>query len=168
MLPMVAVPNGNGTAAAPSRPARPQIGEPAPAFTLPNLSGETVSLSDFLGKKTLLLFWNPSCGFCQQMLADLKAWEAEPPQGTLTLLVVSTGSVEVNQALGLRSPMLLDEGFTVGPRFGIHGTPMAMLVDANGKIASEVAAGAPAVFTLARSGKNPAKPADSRAQSQQS
>jgi thiol-disulfide isomerase/thioredoxin len=120
-----------------------------------------VSLSDFLGKKTLLLFWNPSCGFCQQMLADLKAWEAEPPQGAPTLLVVSTGSVEVNQALGLRSPVLLDERSTVGPRFGVHGTPIAVLVDAESKIASGIAAGAPDVFALARSGKNPAKPATS-------
>ncbi len=169
-LPMAAVPNGSGAAAAaaPGQPARPQVGEPAPALTLPDLSGQTVSLSDFQRNKTLVLFWNPGCGFCQQMLADLKAWEAEPSQGAPKLLVVSTGSVEVNQALGLRSPVLLDERFTVGPRFGVHGTPMAVLVDAEGKIASEVAAGAPAVLELARSGKNPAKPATSKAQSQQS
>ena len=86
------------------------------------------------------------------MLADLKAWEAQPPREAPKLLVVSTGSVEVNQELGLRSPVLLDEGFTVGPRFSAHGTPMAVLVDAQGKIASEVAAGAPAVLALAGSG----------------
>ncbi len=155
-LPMAAVLNGSGAtvAAAPGQPARPQVGESAPAFTLPNLSGKRVNLSDFRGKKTLVLFWNPSCGFCQQMLADLKAWEAQPPQGAPKLLVVSTGSVEVNQALGLRSPVLLDEGSTVGPKFSIHGTPMAVLVDAEGKIASEVAAGAPAVLALAHSGEN--------------
>jgi len=89
------------------------------------------------------------------MLADLKDWETESLEGGLTLLVVSTGNVGENRALGLRSPILLDEeGFTVGPTFGIHGTPMAVLVDAEGKIASDVAAGAPAVLTLAHS--NPA------------
>jgi peroxiredoxin len=153
-LPIAAVPNGSGAAAAPGQPARAHVGEPAPPFTLPNLHGKTVNLSDFRSNKTLVLFWNPGCGFCQQMLADLKAWEAEPPQGAPKLLVVSTGGAEVNQALGLRSPVLLDEGFAVGPRFGIHGTPMAVLVDAEGKIASEVAAGAPDVLALARSGKN--------------
>ena len=85
------------------------------------------------------------------MLADLKDWEKDAPQEGLTLLVVSTGSLNENQALGLRSPVLLDEGFTVGPTFGANGTPMAVLVDAEGKIGSEVAAGAPAVLTLARS-----------------
>jgi hypothetical protein len=62
---------------------------------------------------------------------------------------VSTGTVEANQALGLKSTVVLDEGFTVAPKFGATGTPMAVLVDAEGNIASELAAGAPAVLALA-------------------
>jgi peroxiredoxin/uncharacterized membrane protein YphA (DoxX/SURF4 family) len=152
MLPMAAVPaHRNGAAAVPVQTATVQIGESAPDFTLPDLNGETVSLADFRGQRTLVLFWNPDCGFCEQMLADLKAWEAEPPQGAPQLLLVSTDDVEVNRALGLHAPVLLDGGFTVGPSFGIHGTPMAVLVDAEGKIASEVAAGASNVLALASS-----------------
>src|ERR1700686_3813868 len=48
--------------------------------------------------------------------------------------------------------------FTIGPKFGIHGTPMAVLVDADGKIASEVAAGAPNVLALANNGALSQKP----------
>jgi peroxiredoxin/uncharacterized membrane protein YphA (DoxX/SURF4 family) len=151
-LPMVARQENNPTAL-PDWSSKLQTGETAPAFTLPNLSGQSVSLADFRGKPTLLLFWNPDCGFCQQMLADLKDWEAESLEAGLALLVVSTGNLNENQALGLRSPVLLDEGFTVGPTFGANGTPMAVLVDAEGKIASEVAAGAPAVLALARSNR---------------
>ena len=131
------------------------MGEPAPDFSLPDLSGQTVSLSDFRGDKTLVLFWRPSCGFCQRMLADLKAWEGEPPKDAPKLLVVSTDSVETNQAMGLRSPVLLDQdGMSVGSLFGATGTPMAVLVDAEGKIASELAAGAPAVLALAEQDNN--------------
>ena len=54
------------------------VGEPAPGFSLPDLSGQTVSLSDFRGDETLVLFWRPGCGFCQRMLPDLKAWETHP------------------------------------------------------------------------------------------
>jgi thiol-disulfide isomerase/thioredoxin len=111
--------------------------------------GKQVDLVDFRGSKTLVLFWNPGCGFCQRMLDDLKAWEAHLPKGAPKLLVVSTGTVEATQALGLRSPVLLDEGFHAGSKFGANGTPMAVLVDAEGKIASELAAGAPAVLALA-------------------
>jgi peroxiredoxin len=150
-LPM-AVAQGNGHRAPvdPRPPAGSRIDESAPDFSLPDLAGHAVSLSDFRGSTTLLLFWRPSCGFCQRMLPDLKAWEAHPLTGAPRLLVVSTDSVESNQAMGLRSPVLLDkDGMRVGRLFGATGTPMAVLVDAEGKIASELAAGAQAVLALA-------------------
>src|SRR6266478_2320101 len=149
--------NGNGGAALSAQPIGPKVGERAPEFTLPDLSGKQVSLADFRGDPTLALFWNPGCGFCQRMLDDLKAWEEKPSEGAPRLLVVSTGSVEENKAMGLRSPVLLDQGFSVGNLFGANGTPMAVLVDAEGNIASEVAAGAPDVLALARSSKDPAR-----------
>ncbi len=146
-LPMAGAANGNGHAAALAVAA---VGETAPDFSLPDLSGRTVSLSDFRGEPTLVLFWRPSCGFCQRMLDDLKAWETNAPADAPKLLVVSTDSLESNQAMELRSSVLLDQaGMRVGRLFGATGTPMAVLVDAEGKIASELAAGAPAVLALA-------------------
>jgi thiol-disulfide isomerase/thioredoxin len=127
---------------------------------LPDLEGKQVKLSDFQSSRVLLLFWRPGCGFCQRMLAELKAWEARPPQGAPRLLVVSSESVESNRAMGLRSPVLLDQaGMSVGRLFGASGTPMAVLVDEEGKIASELAAGAPAVLALARRGQDAGAPA---------
>jgi hypothetical protein len=52
--------------------------------------------------------------------------------------------------MGLHSPVVLDQGGTVMSAFGAGGTPMAVLVDAHGKLASELAVGAPAVLALAR------------------
>jgi peroxiredoxin len=135
------------------RPGSPaaRIGEAAPDFSLPDLAGNLVKLSDFRGNPTLVLFWRPSCGFCQRMLADLKAWEERRPEGAPTLLVVSSESVADNQALGLRDPVVLDHtAMSVGSQFGATGTPIAVLVDEEGKIASTLAAGAPAVLALAR------------------
>jgi hypothetical protein len=84
------------------------------------------------------------------MLPDLKAWETNRSNGAPKLLVVSTDSVEANKAMGLRSPVLIEQsGMSVGSKFGAGGTPMAVLVDAEGKIASELVAGAPAVLQLA-------------------
>jgi hypothetical protein len=96
-----------------------------------------------------VLFWNLGCGFCQQVLPDLKTWEADPPPGAPQLLVVSAGTVEANQAMGLRSPVVLDQGFNAGRTFGATGTPSAVLIDAQGRIASPVAVGAAAVLALA-------------------
>ncbi len=102
----------------------------------------------------LVLFWDPGCGFCQRMLDDLKAWEANTPKEAPRLLVVSTGSMESNRSLGLRSTIVLDQNMSAGSKFGTTGTPTAVLVDVQGKIASELAVGAPAVLALAGAGKD--------------
>jgi peroxiredoxin/uncharacterized membrane protein YphA (DoxX/SURF4 family) len=137
-------------------PALPKVGDPAPTVSLPDLAGKTVNLAQHKGTKTLALFWNPSCGFCRRMLDDIKAWEAKPPRGAPKLVLISTGSAEENEAQGLRSPILLDQGFRTGSAFGATGTPSAVLIDAKGNIASEVAVGAQAVMALA--GAKPAEP----------
>jgi peroxiredoxin/uncharacterized membrane protein YphA (DoxX/SURF4 family) len=146
----VAAANGNRNGNAPRpTPASSRVGQDAPAVTLPDLDGKDFSLEQFRGKDTLLLFWNPGCGFCQRMLSDLKAWENNAPNGSPKLLIVSTGTPEANKAMGLHSTTVLDQGFTTGRAFGASGTPSAVLVDARGKIASEVGVGAPAVLALA-------------------
>jgi peroxiredoxin/uncharacterized membrane protein YphA (DoxX/SURF4 family) len=146
--------HSNGHAAAqPAERTGPQVGEEAPDVRLADLAGKEVSLQDFKGKETLVLFWNPGCGFCQQMLPDLKELEASPPEDAPKLLVVSAGSEEANKEMGLASPMLLDQQFAVGRAFGALGTPSAVLVDAEGKVTSAVAVGAPAVLELAGADK---------------
>jgi hypothetical protein len=88
------------------------------------------------------------------MIPDLKEWEAAPPEGAPRLLVVSDGTVEDNEAQGLGSKVLLDDDdYTVSDAFGAAGTPSAVLVDAEGRIASEVVVGSSAVLELARSGR---------------
>ncbi len=149
--------NGNGNGNAPHPASR--IGTRAPAVSLPDLNGKTVNLHDVTDERTLLLFWNPGCGFCQRMLGDLKDWEARRPTDAPKLLVVSTGTVEANQQLGLRSTVVLDQGFTTGRAFGATGTPSAILVQADGTIGSEVAVGAQAVLALAGNPAEPPKPA---------
>jgi thiol-disulfide isomerase/thioredoxin len=144
---------GKVHAAAPTVPAAQEVGEEAPEVKLPDLEGNTVELANFRGEETLVLFWNPGCGFCQQMLPDLKEWEAEAPKGAPRLVVVSAGSEEANREMGLVSPVLLDQQFATGRAFGASGTPSAVLVDSEGKVASEVAVGAPAVLELAGADK---------------
>jgi peroxiredoxin len=130
-------------------PGGKEIGEPAPELELPNLCGGSIELADFKGSETLVLFWSPDCVFCKQMLDDLKEWEANPPKGAPGLLVVSEGAVAANKAMGLASPVVLDEGFSIGHAFGASGTPSAVLVDPDGNVASEVVVGAPEVLALA-------------------
>src|SRR5215212_9097292 len=80
---------GKVHAAAPTVEAAQKVGEEAPEVKLPDLEGNTVELADFRGEETLVLFWNPGCGFCQQMLSDLREWEKNMTAGAPKLLFVS-------------------------------------------------------------------------------
>jgi uncharacterized membrane protein YphA (DoxX/SURF4 family)/thiol-disulfide isomerase/thioredoxin len=123
-----------------------RFGDPAPAVRLRDLDGDEVDVR-WTGP-TVVLFWSPDCGFCQQMLPGLRAWEAARPADGPALVVISAGSIEDNRALALTSPVLLDDVFAVGHAFGASGTPQAVLVDAGGAIASPLATGADAVRDL--------------------
>lgn len=159
-LPMVnGQAHGHGHAHDPAHPTPLRIGNPAPTLTLPDLEGRLVSLDEFRPDPVLVLFWNPGCGFCQQMLPDLRAWETDLPTDAPQLLIVSTGTVEENRAQGLHSPIVLDRDFGAGRAFGAGGTPMAVLLDAEGRIASETVAGAQAVLALAGARSQQVEPA---------
>ncbi len=123
-------------------------GEAVPLFELPNLAGEEISLVDFLGHRTALLFWDPACSHCSRMLTDLRHWEANRPDNAPKLLVISTGAVEANRALALRAPIMLDPAFAVGRSLGATGTPSAVLMSEEGEIVSDVAVGAAQVLGL--------------------
>ncbi len=64
-------------------------------------------------------------------------------------MVVSSGTQEANKEMGLSSPVVLDQQFAVGRSFGASGTPSAVPVDKEGKIASELAVVTPVVLELA-------------------
>jgi peroxiredoxin len=134
--------------AAEEEPALP-VGSEAPELELESLDGELMSLTRFRGKSTLLLFWNPDCGYCRGMHEDLLAWERQPPNGQPQLVVVSSGEAEATRAEGFRSRVLLDRDYAAGGAFGAGGTPMAVLLDPEGRVASPVVAGANAVLALA-------------------
>jgi len=124
------------------------IGRRIPTFSLPDLSG-TVFTSEWFAQhdSTVVLFWNPSCGFCQRMEARLQHWDRQERGSGIGLLLISTGDTQALAGLRLQAPVLLDDGRMMHA-FGVTGTPMAVRVDTYGVITSEVAAGEQAVFDL--------------------
>jgi uncharacterized membrane protein YphA (DoxX/SURF4 family)/thiol-disulfide isomerase/thioredoxin len=129
------------------RPPGLTNGHPAPAVRLPDLDGDPVA-ADLRGGLTVLLFWNPGCGFCQQLLPALRTWVDQRPDDAPSLLVIAAGSAEDNRAQGLAVTVLLDADFSTAREFGATGTPQAVLVGPDGRIASPLARGADAVSRL--------------------
>ncbi|HEX7166283.1 MAG TPA: redoxin domain-containing protein [Acidimicrobiales bacterium] len=127
------------------------VGDEAPLFTLPSTHDHPVSLEHYRGRMVLLVFWDTTCGYCLRMLPELRQWEAEHPDGP-NVLLVSTGSVPELRAQGWQSHVLVDEGRAIANVYGAAGTPMGVLIDAEGRIASELAVGAEEVLTIAERG----------------
>lgn len=124
------------------------VGALPPELILPTLDGESFDFVD-VRKESLILFWNPGCGFCSSMREDLLAWERDPPARAPRLLIVSSGDEASVRGEGFTSTVVLDPDFKVGSAFEAGGTPMAVLLDSKGRIASPLAGGAEAVFALA-------------------
>ena len=123
----------------------PLRGQPVPAASLLDLDGQPVDLAAPRERPVLVLFWNPGCGFCQQALPEVRARE----HGPVEFVFVSTGSADANRELALSSPVLLDPAFATARAFGADGTPSAVLIGTDGRIASELAVGGPALLSLA-------------------
>jgi peroxiredoxin len=141
------------SAGAPRPPTGLAVGSVAPTFDLPDLDGRRVALAQLRGQRILLLFFNPSCGFCLQMAPDLAALPTDDRDGQLLPIVVTTGDPEVNRQLvqqyAIRCPVLLQQQMEVATLYQVDGTPMGYLIDEQGHIASEIAVGAAAVLSLA-------------------
>jgi hypothetical protein len=82
------------------------------------------------------------------MARELQEWDREKGADEPNLLVFSEGDAEEHRELGLKSPVILDEGYKTAEKFGMFGTPSAVLVNENGKIVSETATGAGNIWAL--------------------
>jgi thiol-disulfide isomerase/thioredoxin/uncharacterized membrane protein YphA (DoxX/SURF4 family) len=132
-----------------------RIGEPAPALVLKDLAGNQVPLADLYSVPTVALFWRPNCGYCRQMLPLLHAIEERPPAGAPRVVVISGGDAEQLREQAIRSTVLLDPEGQAMRAFEAPGTPMAVLVE-NGRIATDIHAGAGAVLELITTARAPA------------
>jgi peroxiredoxin len=129
------------------------LGSEAPDFELPDLSGVGRKLSEFRGRDLLLIFFNPKCGFCTKMAAELAALPVAGDNGAAIPLVITTGDADENRKLieehGIRCLVLLQKEMEVASQFRAQGTPMGYRIDAAGRIASELAVGAEPLLRLA-------------------
>lgn len=104
----------------------PVIGKPAPDFTLPSTTGENVTLKQFKGKKTVVLYFYPkddSPG-CTREACDFRDVAGELAQHNTVILGVSTDSLESHQHFRdknhLPFPLLSDEDTAVSKMYGVY------------------------------------------------
>jgi uncharacterized membrane protein YphA (DoxX/SURF4 family)/peroxiredoxin len=125
----------------------------APPFEIGAYDGGTVSLERLLDhrKPVLLIFTNPVCGPCVALFGQIKEWQDEH-RDQLTIAIVSFGTIKenfVNVARnGLGQVLLQKRKGEVAEKYGATLTPTAVIVDTDGRIASNLAAGADEIREL--------------------
>jgi len=144
----------------PPREEQPIAGD----FTLKNLAGQSVRLSDFKGKTVLLNFWTTWCTACQEEIPRLIALQKNHPADLVILAVSLDGAAvedadeiegkagasddplaatpaqihekiaRIVQARGINYQILLDPEGKVGARFNGHELPTNVFIDSAGVV----------------------------------
>ena len=107
-----------------------KVGQPAPNFTLTDLSGKQVSLSDFKGRPVLINFFATWCTPCRQEMPDLQAlYDAQKDKGLVVLAVNLTNQDSAKDVaqyvkdLKLTFPTVLDTSGSVASSYRVGPIP---------------------------------------------
>jgi len=136
------------------------VGSPAPAFELESLDGQRDSLDLLLtaGRRLMLVFWAAGCGPCDALMPDVARWQRDHAR-LLNIAVVASGLRQAAFAVatehGLKRVLLQLES-EVADAYQAHGTPMAVVIGPDGRIASPTVGGPEAITTLVAQATRPA------------
>ena len=121
-----------------------------PDFELPALYGGLAALSQWRGRKILLIFFNPSCGFCRDLLPDLASLPVPENSNDPLPVIISTGDERENRRIfdryGIAHPVLLQKRTEVASLCLVTATPAAYVVDEKGATAGPLSVGVNALL----------------------
>lgn len=136
-------------------------GDPAPAFLVNDASGESHTLSQYIGDWLILEWFDPGCeavqkAYASDALPQLQEHYREEGVKWLTIISSKPGPdnvVEPEEAVALKgknglsseAPILLDETSVMARAYGVDATPYVILIDPRGTLMYR---GAPGVETV--------------------
>jgi peptide methionine sulfoxide reductase msrA/msrB len=117
------------------------MGDPAPAFSLMNLDGETVALSDFEGRKVYVKYWASWCSICVGGLSEIDKL-AGMNNDFEVITIVTPGYAGEKNAEDFKEwfatkgtenlTVLLDTDGTFAKEFGVRGFPTSAYIGSDG------------------------------------
>jgi cytochrome c biogenesis protein CcmG/thiol:disulfide interchange protein DsbE len=117
----------------------PLIGNPAPAWHLETLEGDSISLDELRGKVVLLNFWASWCVPCRAEHSVLIQAASEWPEEDLEVIGIVYDDSRRNaqrflDQLGNAWRHVLDPGSRTAIDYGVHGVPESFFIDREGRI----------------------------------
>jgi thiol-disulfide isomerase/thioredoxin len=114
--------------------------KPAPEFTLKDINGADVKLSDFAGKTIVLNFWATWCGPCRREIPDFVALQEQYGKDGLQFIGVALDEQGVtvvkpfSEKLKVNYPSLIGSYDLFAKYGGSNAIPVTFLIDKKGNI----------------------------------
>jgi len=122
----------------------PEKGALSRDFTLKNLSGKDVSLSDFRGNIVFLNFWATWCPPCRQEMPSMEKLHEKYKDRGLTILAVAGDGEGVElvrpfvEERNFTFPVLIDDRGKAADIYRIFAVPTTIIIGTDGKIIGKV------------------------------
>jgi cytochrome c biogenesis protein CcmG/thiol:disulfide interchange protein DsbE len=121
------------------------VGMAAPDFSLPDIEGKTVRLSDHRGKVVFVNFWATWCKPCKEEMPSMEILWDNFKSEDFVMLAISMDRVTTKkdippfiESMKLTFPILTDSWGQTDKRYKLMGVPETYIIDQNGVLREKV------------------------------